>query len=178
VRDERPRIAPTWLVLVLAAVVPLTMLASAPRGGLEKRVASVGAPSDLSAAYLEAWSKVQPKNEEFLTLLGAQYASLGRTDDAEQVAARMEALGSSHMRLAAMMLRLSIAEQRTFAIPEDDPRRGPALAQTRESARAVDAGRTLAVGAEGSRMAGTAQRCGWLARCGAATLHAAFGGRS
>jgi hypothetical protein len=168
VRDERPRIAPTWLVLVLAAVVPLTMLASAPRGGLEKRVASVGAPSDLSAAYLEAWSKVQPKNEEFLTLLGAQYASLGRTDDAEQVAARMEALGSSHMRLAAMMLRLSIAEQRTFAIPEDD----------RESARAVDAGRTLAVGAEGSRMAGTAQRCGWLARCGAATLHAAFGGRS
>ena len=131
-RDERPRIAPTWLVLVLAAVVPLTMLASAPRGGLEKRVASVGAPSDLSAAYLEAWSKVQPKNEEFLTLLGAQYASLGRTDDAEQVAARMEALGSSHMRLAAMMLRLSIAEQRTFAIPEDDPRRGPALASLRE----------------------------------------------
>jgi hypothetical protein len=132
VRAERPRIAPAWLVLLLAAVVPLTMVASSPRGGLQQRLASVGAPSDLSAAYLEAWSKVQPKNEEFLTLLGAQYASLGRIDDAGRVAARMEALGSIHMRRAAMMLRLSIAEQRTFAIPEDDPRRGPALANLRE----------------------------------------------
>jgi hypothetical protein len=132
VRAERPRIAPAWLVLLLAAVVPLTMLASSPRGGLQQRLASVGAPSDLSAAYLEAWSKVQPKNEEFLSLLGAQYASLGRIDDAGRVAARMEALGSIHMRRAAMMLRLSIAEQRTFAIPEDDPRRGPALANLRE----------------------------------------------
>jgi hypothetical protein len=166
VRDERPRIAPTWLVLVLAAVVPLTMLASAPRGGLEKRVASVGAPSDLSAAYLEAWSKVQPKNEEFLTLLGAQYASLGRTDDAEQVAARMEALGSSHMRLAAMMLRLSIAEQRTFAIPEDDPRRGPALASLREQLT------------QAARLPWAPKDLEWLAQRSAAALHAAFGGRS
>jgi hypothetical protein len=132
VRAERPRIAPAWLVLLLAAVVPLTMLASSPRGGLQQRLASVGAPSDLSAAYLEAWSKVQPKNEEFLSLLGAQYASLGRIDDAGRVAARMEALGSIHMQRAAVMLRLSIAEQRTFAIPEDDPRRGPALANLRE----------------------------------------------
>ncbi|MGA3249985.1 MAG: hypothetical protein ABSD12_17800, partial [Paraburkholderia sp.] len=131
-RAERPRIVPAWLVLLLAGVVLLTMLASSPRGGLQQRLASVGAPSDLSAAYLEAWSKVQPDNEEFLSLLGAQYTSLGRIDDAARVAARMEALGSSHMRLAAMMLRLSIAEQRTFAIPEDDPRRGPALASLRE----------------------------------------------
>lgn len=108
------------------------MLASSPRGGLRQRIASVGAPSDLSAAYLEAWSKVQPKNEEFLQLLGSQYASLGRTDDAEQVANRMQALGSPHMLRAAMMLRLSVAEQRTFAIPEDDPRRAPALASLRE----------------------------------------------
>ncbi|MGF6724891.1 hypothetical protein P3T43_004260 [Paraburkholderia sp. GAS41] len=131
-RAERPRIAPTWLVLLLAVVVILTMLASSPRGGLQQRLASVGEPSDLSAAYLEAWSKVQPKNEEFLSLLGAQYASLGRIDDAVGVAERMEALGSSHMKMAAMMLRLSIAEQRTFAIPEDDPRRGLALASLRE----------------------------------------------
>ena len=130
-RAERPRIAPTKLVLLLAAVVPLTMIASSPRGGLQQRLASVGAPSDLSAAYLEAWSKVQPNNEEFLSLLGAQYTSLGRMDDAARVARRMEALGSTHMRLAAMMLRLSIAEQRTFAIPEDDPRREPALANLR-----------------------------------------------
>ena len=130
-RAERPRIAPTKLVLLLAAVVPLTMIASSPRGGLQQRLASVGAPSDLSAAYLEAWSKVQPNNEEFLSLLGAQYTSLGRMDDAARVARRMEALGSTHMRLAAMMLRLSIAEQRTFAIPEDDPRREAALANLR-----------------------------------------------
>jgi hypothetical protein len=169
VRAERPRIVPAWLVLLLAGVVLLTMLASSPRGGLQQRLASVGAPSDLSAAYLEAWSKVQPDNEEFLSLLGAQYTSLGRIDDAARVAARMEALGSSHMRLAAMMLRLSIAEQRTFAIPEDDPRRGPALASLREqltqAARLPWAPKDLE------------WRSGWLARCGAATVHAALGGR-
>jgi hypothetical protein len=62
VRAERPRIAPTWLVLLLAVVVILTMLASSPRGGLQQRLASVGEPSDLSAAYLEAWSSRRTRN--------------------------------------------------------------------------------------------------------------------
>jgi polysaccharide biosynthesis protein PelB len=127
VNTQRPRIVPAWIVLLVAAVVLLAMLAVSPRGRLKQRVASVGAPSDLSAAYLEAWSKSQPDNEEFLTLLGAQYSYLGRIDDAERVANRMDALGSDNMRRAATMLRLAVAEQRTFAIPENDPRRGPAL---------------------------------------------------
>lgn len=124
---QRPRIVPAWIVLLVAAVILLAMFAVSPRGRLRQRIASVGAPSDLSAAYLEAWSKSQPDNEEFLTLLGAQYAYLGRIDDAERVATRMDALGTDNMRRAATMLRLSVAEQRTFAIPEDDPRREAAL---------------------------------------------------
>ena len=68
--DKRPRIVPTWLVYTLTGVVLATMYGVSPRGGLRQRVASVGAPSELSVAYLEAWSKVRPDNEEFLSLLG------------------------------------------------------------------------------------------------------------
>ncbi|HEY3598862.1 MAG TPA: tetratricopeptide repeat protein, partial [Paraburkholderia sp.] len=129
---KRPHIVSTWLVFALAAVVLVTMYGVSPRGGLRQRVASVGAPSDLSVAYLEAWSRVQPDNEEFLSLLGAQYVYLGRTEEAEQIAARMDSLHTDDMTRAATMLRLSVAEQRTFAIPEADPRRAPALADLRE----------------------------------------------
>src|SRR5689334_10260537 len=129
--DKRPRIVPTWLVYTLTGVVLATMYGVSPRGGLRQRVASVGAPSELSVAYLEAWSKVRPDNEEFLSLLGAQYLYLGRTDDAERIATRMEALGTDDMMRSAMMLHLSVTEQRTFAIPEEDPRRAPALEELR-----------------------------------------------
>lgn len=129
--DKRPRIVPTWLVYSLAGVVVATMYGVSPRGGLRQRVASVGAPSELSVAYLEAWSKVRPDNEEFLSLLGAQYLYLGRTDDAERIATRMEALGTEDMLKSAMMLHLAVTEQRTFAIPEDDPRRVAALENLR-----------------------------------------------
>ncbi|ORC49413.1 hypothetical protein B2G74_15480 [Burkholderia sp. A27] len=136
---KRPRIAPTWLVCLLAGVVLLTIYGVSPRGGLRQRVASVGAPSELSVAYLEAWSKVRPDNEEFLSLLGAQYSYLGRTADTERIAARMDALGTDDMRRGATMLRLSAAEQRTFAIAEDDPRRARELndlrAHLQEAAR-------------------------------------------
>jgi len=138
--DKRPRIVSTWLVFTLAALVLATMYAVSPRGGLRQRVASVGAPSDLSVAYLEAWSRVQPDNAEFLTLLGAQYVYLGRADGAENVAARMDALHTDDLRRAAAMLRLSVAEQRTFALLEDDPQRAIALEdlRTRLNAAARD----------------------------------------
>ncbi|MFC0575400.1 tetratricopeptide repeat protein [Paraburkholderia solisilvae] len=122
---------------MLAAVVLATMYAVSPRGGMRERIASVGAPSDLSVAYLEAWSRVQPDNEEFLSLLGAQYVYLGRADDAERVAARMDALHTKDMRRAATMLRLAVAEQRTFALTEDDPRRAASLADLREQLSAA-----------------------------------------
>jgi len=131
VSAKRPRIAPTWLVCLMAGVVLLTIYGVSPRGGLRQRVASVGAPSELSVAYLEAWSKVRPDNEEFLSLLGAQYSYLGRTADTERIAARMDALGTDDMHRTATMLRLSVAEQRTFAIPEDDPRRARELSDLR-----------------------------------------------
>jgi polysaccharide biosynthesis protein PelB len=131
-RSKRSRIASTWLVLTLAVVVLATMYAVSRRGGMRERVASVGAPSDLSVAYLEAWSRVQPDNAEFLSLLGAQYLYLGRVDDAARVAARMDAMHTDDMRRAATMLRLAVAEQRTFAIAEADPRRAASLADLRE----------------------------------------------
>ncbi|MEP9322424.1 hypothetical protein PPMP20_04680 [Paraburkholderia phymatum] len=129
--DKRPRIVPPWLIYTLAGVVVVTMYGVSPSGGLRQRVASVGAPNELSVAYLEAWSRVRPDNEEFLSLLGAQYLYLGRTDDAERIAARMETLGTDDMLRSAMMLHLSVTEQRTFAIPEDDPRRASALEDLR-----------------------------------------------
>ncbi len=125
--DAKPRIAPAWLVALLTLAVLAALYAVAPRGGMRERIASIGAPSGLSVAYLEAWSRVQPDNEEFLALLAAQYAYLGMPDDMERIAKRMDALGTPDMHRASMTARISIAARRTFALAESDPGRAAAL---------------------------------------------------
>jgi hypothetical protein len=129
--DNRPRIAPTWLVLLLAGVVLITLYLVHPRGGLRSRMTSTDAPSDLSIAYLEAWLRVQPDNSEILSVLGTQYVRLGRNDDARRIAARMEAIPDDHLRRAAQLLRLTVDTRETFALPANDPGREAALARLR-----------------------------------------------
>ncbi|TCK95934.1 tetratricopeptide repeat protein [Paraburkholderia sp. BL9I2N2] len=128
---NRPRIAPMWLVLLLAGVVLITLYLVHPRGGLRSRMTSTDAPSDLSIAYLEAWLRVQPDNTEILSVLGTQYVRLGRNEDARRIAARMEAIPSDHMRRAAQLLRLTVDTRETFALPANDPGRDAALARLR-----------------------------------------------
>ena len=129
--DNRPRIAPTWLVLLLAGVVLITLYLVHPRGGLRSRMTSTDAPSDLSIAYLEAWLRVQPDNSEILSVLGTQYVRLGRNEDARRIAARMEAIPDDHLRRAAQLLRLTVDTRETFALPANDPGREAALARLR-----------------------------------------------
>ncbi|HDR9508197.1 hypothetical protein C5615_17645 [Burkholderia cepacia] len=154
--DNRPRIVPPWLVLVLAGVVLLTCYAVAPRGGLRERMAAVGAPSDLSAAYLEAWLRVRPHDEELLAMLGAQYVSLGRLADAGRIVRRMDALPSPQPRQTALKLRLAIAQQSTFAMRPDDPRRAAAFDALREQI------------SEAAALDWSAHDLEWLAQCAAA----------
>lgn len=134
---SRPRIASPWLVLLLAAVVVVIFYVTYPRGGLRERMTAAAEPSDLSAAYLEAWLRVQPGNAELLTTLGAQYVQLGRYDDAARIAQRMDDLHADALHRAATLLRLTVAEQEAFAIPAADPRRAAALAQLRAQIAAV-----------------------------------------
>jgi hypothetical protein len=131
-RAARPRVVSTWLVLVLAGAVLLTFYATFTRGGLRQRMTSTAVPSDVSVAYLEAWLRVRPNDEEFLSMLGTQYVNLGQLDDAEHIAGRMDALQSADIHREATLLRMSIAEQRAFALPLDDPRRAAAMAGLRE----------------------------------------------
>lgn len=131
----RPRIAPTWLVLVLASTVAITFYATHPRGGLRQRMTANAVPSDLSVAYLEAWLRIQPDNAEFLSMLGMQYARLGQTDDAERIANRMEALHDADLTREATMLRMTLAEQIAFGMAADDPRRPAAVQNLRERVR-------------------------------------------
>ncbi|WP_346833725.1 tetratricopeptide repeat protein [Paraburkholderia sp. SUR17] len=135
---KRPRIAPLWLVLLMAGVVVLTLYAAWPGGGLRARVAT-SPTSALSVAYLEAWLRVQPDNEEFLQLLGTQYREVGRLDDALRVAQRMARSQSPDMRRAALLLRLGIDEQKAFAYPEGSREREEALEQVREELHAAAA---------------------------------------
>ncbi|HDR9250558.1 TPA: tetratricopeptide repeat protein [Burkholderia vietnamiensis] len=139
VTGKRPRIAPPWLVLVLAGVVLLAGYAVAPHDGLRERMAAVGGPSDLSAAYLEAWLKVRPRDEALLSMLGEQYVSLGRLADAGRVVQRMDDAASPPLRQAAMKLQLAIAQQRTNEMQADDPRRSAALAALRRQISAAAA---------------------------------------
>ncbi|MGF6768423.1 putative Zn-dependent protease [Paraburkholderia sp. GAS199] len=128
---NRPRIAPSWLVLLLAGVVLIALYIVHPRGGLRSRMTSTNAPSDLSIAYLEAWLRVQPDNTEILSVLGTQYVRLGRNEDARRMAARMEAIPSEQMRRAAQLLRLTVDTREAFALPANDPGRDAALAHLR-----------------------------------------------
>ncbi|AOJ16777.1 hypothetical protein WJ02_17735 [Burkholderia vietnamiensis] len=139
VTGNRPRIAPPWLVLVLAGVVLLAGYAVAPHDGLRERMAAVGGPSDLSAAYLEAWLKVRPRDEALLSMLGEQYVSLGRLADAGRVVQRMDDAASPPLRQAALKLQLAIAQQRTNEMQADDPRRSAALAALRRQISAAAA---------------------------------------
>lgn len=133
----RPRIAPTWLVLVLASTVAITFYATHPRGGLRQRMTANAVPSDLSVAYLEAWLRIQPDNAEFLSMLGMQYARLGQADDAERIASRMDALHDADMTREATMLRMTLAEQVAFAMAADDPARPAAIDKLRQRLRAA-----------------------------------------
>ena len=129
--NSRPRIASTWLVLLLAGVVLIALYLTHPRGGLRSRMTSTDSPSALSIAYLEAWLRVQPDNTEILSVLATQYVRLDRNEDARRIAARMEAIPSEPMRRAAQLLRLTVDTRETFALPADDPSREAALARLR-----------------------------------------------
>jgi hypothetical protein len=133
----RPRIAPAWLVLLLAAAVLLTLYAIVPRGDMRERIEAVGPPSDLSIAWLEAWLRVRPGDEALLSSLGGQYVALGRLDDALHIAEKMAAEHSDRMQADAARLRLAVAQQRTFALSGDDPRRAAAVAALREQVAAA-----------------------------------------
>ncbi|MEK6346947.1 MAG: tetratricopeptide repeat protein [Burkholderia sp.] len=115
-------------MLLLAAVVLLMFYAAWPRAGLRERIASTRGPSELGVAYQEAWLRVEPGNAELLESLGEQYAQLGRRDDAERIAARMDAQQDPRLHRAASLLRLNVDEQRAFSIPPGDTRRASAIA--------------------------------------------------
>ena len=128
---KRPRIAPTWLVLTFAGVVLCALYFMHPRGGLRERMTSTDAPSEVSVAYLEAWLRVQPDNEEILSVLGTQYVSLGRDEDARRIVARMETRPSDELRRQAVLLRLQLDLREAFSFPDDDPRREATLERVR-----------------------------------------------
>jgi polysaccharide biosynthesis protein PelB len=128
---QPPRIAPAWLIALLSGAVLGALYLVTPRGDIRQRVEATGSPSSLSVAYLEAWSRVQPDNETFMTVLASQYAHLGRIDDAERMAERLDTLRSDDAHRTAAFVRVAIAEQRYFALSGADARRPAALAEWR-----------------------------------------------
>ncbi|MGS0976515.1 tetratricopeptide repeat protein [Burkholderia glumae] len=138
---SRPRIAPPWLVLLLALGVVVILYTAWPREALRERIASTAGPSELGVAYQEAWLRAQPDNVELLMTLGEQYEQMGRRDDAERIAARMDAQPDVRLHRAATLLRLKVDEQQAFAFPPGDRRRSSAIAalQARLAAVAGDA---------------------------------------
>ncbi|MGI4861560.1 MAG: tetratricopeptide repeat protein [Janthinobacterium lividum] len=132
IAQRRPRIAPPWLVAVLTAAVLVALYLSYPRGQFRGRTTSTAAPSDLSAAYLEAWLRIVPDDVELLSALGTQYLQLGRQDDAARLADRLAATATPEARRQAEHLRLRLAEQQAFAIAPHTPAREIALARLRE----------------------------------------------
>ncbi|MGV2292883.1 tetratricopeptide repeat protein [Trinickia sp. YCB016] len=130
---ERPRIATSLVLTGMTAAIVLALAGVYSAGGVREHIIETSAPSELTVAYLEAWLRTQPTNTEYLTALATQYLRLGRYDDAERIAARMTALDDETLRAKATLIRLKVAEQRTFASPEGTPAREAGLIQVRKA---------------------------------------------
>lgn len=128
---ERPRIATTGLLVTVTIAIVATLWVVYAAVGLRDRVVENAAPSELTAAYLEAWLRIEPRNTTYLLVLGKQYQRLGRNRDALRIAAQIDALDTAPMHAKAQLLRLKIAEQLAFAIAPDEPARELGLAQVR-----------------------------------------------
>lgn len=120
---RRSKIAPQWLVYLLAVVVLATLYSAYPRGKLQNRLLSSEAPTDVSVAYLEAWLRVEPDNAAVLSILGEQYGRLNRYADARRMAALMESMHTEAMHREALLLTLTVDMRDAFARPETDPKR-------------------------------------------------------
>jgi len=81
--SERPRLAPLWLIALLASFVGLALFLLYPRQDLERLLAATP-DTPIAEAYLDNLLRTDPNNPQLRLLLARRQAELGQTDKARQ----------------------------------------------------------------------------------------------
>lgn len=138
--EPRPRLAAPPLLAGAALALAAALAGTYGAAHLRARVIEDSAPSALNAAYLEAWLRGAPADPVYLKALGEQYVGLGRIDDAQAVAARLAALGTTAAHNAGDLLLLRCERLRAFAAQPGSAERAAHLASARAQLVAMVAG--------------------------------------
>lgn len=120
---ERQRLFSPAVILVLGALTALMLVLAFPREKLEARLLGGTKADGLTVAYLEAWLRVDPSNTDVLSELTREYLKGQRIADAARVLDRLQQSHDPAARQGAVAIRLSIAQQRLYALKPGDPAR-------------------------------------------------------
>ncbi|MGF6770725.1 Tfp pilus assembly protein PilF [Paraburkholderia sp. GAS199] len=120
---ERQRLFSPALILVLGALTALMLVLAFPREKLEGRLLNGANADGLTIAYLEAWLRIDPDNTDVLSALTREYLKGQRIADAARVLERLQHSNDPAARQGALAIRVSIAQQRLYALKPNDPAR-------------------------------------------------------
>jgi polysaccharide biosynthesis protein PelB len=123
VNNDRACISPLWLSGTIGVGIALALATAYPRGDMEPRQLAALPPSLLSAAYLEAWLRIEPDSPEYLNLLATQYLGLGNWDAVQRTADKLATLGNDAIRRRALLMQVTAAERQAYAVKPDDAQR-------------------------------------------------------
>lgn len=127
---HREQLCPLWLSILIGVGVVAALATTYQRDGEQTQSLAAQPPSELSAAYLEAWLRLKPDSPEYLNMLGTQYVKLNRWPAALHVADRLEQLGKDDhkIRQQGLLLEVAVNEQMAYQYPPDDLRRAAEIA--------------------------------------------------
>ncbi|WCM24593.1 tetratricopeptide repeat protein [Paraburkholderia bryophila] len=124
---ERQRLFSPAVILVLGALTALMLVLAYPRDKLEARLLRGTNTDGLTIAYLEAWLRIDPDNPDVLSELTREYLKGQRIAEASRVLDRLQQSHDPAARQGALAIRVSIAQQRLYALRADDPARAARL---------------------------------------------------
>ena len=113
---ERPRLAPVWLIGLLAAIVGFTLFLLYPRSDLERRLAA-NPDTALSAAYLENLLRSDPNNPQLRLLLARRQLQIGQIEAARITLQPALVAPESAVRGKAHWVLFEISEQEYRNLP-------------------------------------------------------------
>ncbi|NYT64923.1 tetratricopeptide repeat protein [Alcaligenaceae bacterium] len=126
---HREQLCPLWLSVLIGIGVLAALVTAYQRDGEQTQSLAAQPPSELSAAYLEAWLRVKPDSREYLNLLGTQYIKLQRWDSALVVAKKLGHLETDNnkARQQGLLLEIEATEQMAYQYPPQDLRRASGI---------------------------------------------------
>jgi Tfp pilus assembly protein PilF len=122
-QPERQRLFSPAVILVLGLLVAVMLVLAFPREKIEARLLEGANADSLTIAYLEAWLRVDPDNAEVLSELTREYLKGQRVADATRILDRLSRSNDVTARQSALAIRVSLAQQRLYALKVGDPAR-------------------------------------------------------